>query len=62
MVAAATINFSLACMGAATKLLFEGAIFIYLRRSILDCVVHEDCSTEDWFTKTVHFKNKYIGL
>ena len=51
IVAAATINFSLAWVW----LLIEGgsysrAAFIYL--PILDGGVNEDCSTEDWFTKT----------
>ena len=52
IVAAATIIFSLAWV----QLLIEGGsylrtAFIYFR-PILDSVVHEDCSTEDWFTKT----------
>ena len=52
IVAVATINFSLAWV----RLLIEGGsysrvAFIYFR-PILDGIVHEDYSTEDWFAKT----------
>ena len=53
IVAAATINFSFAWV----QLLIEGSsysrvAFIINFGPILDGVIHKNCSTEDWFTKT----------
>ena len=52
IVATATINFSLAWVWLLIKVgSYLRAAFIYFRLT-LDCVVHEDCSTEDWFLET----------
>ena len=52
MVATATINFSLAWV----QLLSEGGSYwrvVFINFGlILDGVIHKNCSTEDWFTKT----------
>ena len=53
IVATATINFSLAGLGAVTNLgwlLFEGGFSNF--RLILEGVINKNYNAEDWFTKT----------